>query len=318
MVKLMKKYNIILSIFFFLFLIYSLLNIKEINASTMNILKTFSKTILPALLPFLILNQLILKLGIIDLLGYILQFISYPLFKISGKGASIIIIGLLNGFPSSAIFTSLLLQDKQIKKEEAQRLINYIFFPSISFLFAIIKTDLNNNYLFTILSLSLYLGGFISLYISSFKIKNDQEYISFTKTKEEIKNKLSTFKFARNIKDIINYAFSTLISILGIIVIFSIPCNIIGKMINNNFTYLFKGIIEFSIPTISLLNSSLTKKRIVSFLATILSFSGLSSIMQASLFIEEANLSTKQFLINRTLISLLTITILYTFLSFPQ
>ena len=125
----MKKANIILLILFLIFIVYSLINIKETNASTMNVLITFSKTILPALLPFLILNQIIIKLGIIDLLAYFIQFISYPLFKISGKGASIIIIGLLNGFPSSAIFTSLMLKENQIDKEEAQRLINSIFFP---------------------------------------------------------------------------------------------------------------------------------------------------------------------------------------------
>ena len=154
----MKKHNIIITILFSIFIFYSLINIKETNESTFYILINFSKTILPALLPFLILNQLLIKLGIVDILAYFFQFISYPLFKISGKGASIIIIGLLNGFPSSAIFTSLMLIDKQIEKEEAQRIINSIFFPSVSFLFAIISSKLKNNYLFTSLILILYLS----------------------------------------------------------------------------------------------------------------------------------------------------------------
>jgi hypothetical protein len=292
------------------------LNIKETNFSTRQVLLTFSQNILPALLPFLILNQLLIKLGIIDLLAYFFQFISYPLFKISGKGASIIIIGLLNGFPSSAIFTSLMLIDKQIEKGEAQRLINSIFFPSVSFLFAIIGTNLNDNYIFIRLILSLYLSGFIFLYISSFKIKKDKNYISFKQTTSNIKEKLSTFIFSKNIKEIINYAFNTLVNILGIIIIFSIPCNIINKIITNNSAFLFKGLIEFSFPSIKLSMLSINKKKIALFLSAILSFSGLSSIMQATLFINEAYLSSKQFIINRIFISILTISLLSLFLFF--
>lgn len=275
----------------------------------MNVITTFSKTILPALLPFLILNQLLIKLGVIDILSYILQFISYPLFKISGKGSSIILIGIMNGFPSSAIFTSIMLKENQITKQEAQRLINCIFFPSISFLLAIIAKNINNK-LFIYLILSLYLGGFILLYISSFKA-NDSSYISFKETLYTIKRKLSNFSFIQELKNIITYSFETLINILGIIVIFSIPSNIISKIINNEFSLVLKGLIEFSIPSIELSLLNTTKKRIALFLITILSFSGLSSIMQASLFINETNLNTKQFIISRMLITIISTFILY-------
>lgn len=312
----MKKTNLIIIIFFFIFSLYTLTNIKETNESTMNILITFSKTILPALLPFLIINQLLIKLGVIDLLAYFIQFISLPLFRISGKGASIIIIGLLNGFPSSAIFTSLMLMDKQLEKEEAQRLINCIFFPSVSFLFAILNTNLNDNYLFTRLVISLYLSGFIFLYISSFKINKEQNYITLKQTISLIKNKLNDFNFIKNIKETITYSFNTLLNILGIIVIFTIPSNIIDKLITHDYSYILKGLIEFSIPSIQLSISQISKKKIVLFLSTILSFSSISSIMQASLFINESNLNVKQFIIYRILITLLSTSLLTIFVFF--
>ena len=310
----MKKYNIILSFIFLLFTVYSLINIKETNQTTFQILITFSRTILPALFPFLILNQILIKLGIIDFIAYFFQFISYPLFKISGKGASIIIIGLLNGFPSSVIFTSLMLINKQIEKQEAQRLINCIFFPSISFLFAIVNPNLNNSSIFIKLVLSLYLSGFMFLYLSSFKVKEEKKLISFKETINNIKEKINNFVFSQNIKEIIIYAFNTLLNILGIIIIFSITSNIINKVTNNNISYLFKGLIEFSITSIELSLSNINKKRIGLYLSTILSFSGLSSIMQANLFINDANLNTKQFIINRILISSFTTILLLIFL----
>lgn len=306
----MKKINFIMIILFSIFIFYSLINIKETNASTMNVLITFSKTILPALLPFLILNQLIIKLGIIDLLAYFIQYISYPLFKISGKGASVILIGVLNGFPSSAIFTSLLLKDKQITKKEAQRLINAIFFPSISFIFVIISSYLNNQ-LVKFLSLSIYLSGFIILYLSSFKENNETTLISFSETKAIIKNKLTKFLLIKDLKEAITYSFTTLLNILGILVIFSIPCNIITHLTQSQYSYFIQGLLEFSISSIKLLNCSLPIKSITLLLSIVLSFSGLSSILQASIFISEVNLSTKQFIINRLLASILSFTILF-------
>ena len=312
----MKKHNIIITILFSIFIFYSLINIKETNESTFYILINFSKTILPALLPFLILNQLLIKLGIVDILAYFFQFISYPLFKISGKGASIIIIGLLNGFPSSAIFTSLMLIDKQIEKEEAQRIINSIFFPSVSFLFAIISSKLKNNYLFTSLILSLYLSGFISLYISSFRTKKEQKYISYKQTIINIQNKLTNLVLIKTLKETIAYAFNTLINILGIIVIFSIPCNIIDNIITNNSTYFFEGLIEFSMPSLQILSSKISEKIATIMLCIILSFSGISSIMQATLFINDASLNTKKFIANRIIISILAIILLLLFFCF--
>lgn len=285
-------------------MMYALLNIKETNSSTILVLSTFSKTILPALLPFIILNQLLIKTGVIDFLSFFFQYISYPLFKISGKGASVILIGILNGFPSSTIFSSLLVQNNQLEKDEAQRIVNSIFFPSISFLFVIVNSLLNNNHLFTILIISLYLTGFLNLYLSSFKIKKEPNYISFTETKNNIKEKLKKFNLIHDLKETINYAFNTLINILGIIVIFAIPCNIINSIIQNNTSLFLQGLLEFSMPSIKLINNIKYPELIVISLSILLPFSGLSSILQASLFLTDASLNTKSFITNRIIITI--------------
>lgn len=312
----MKKYNLFIFMAFLLFIFYTLTNIKETNNSTMNTLIMFSKTILPSLFPFLIMNQMLIKLGAIDLFSYFFQFISKPLFKISGRGASIIIIGLLNGFPSSAIFSSMMVLNGEIDEGEAQRLVNCVFFPSIGFLFAILSVNLNDNLLFACLVASLYLGGFICLYISSLKVKEEVKCISFSETISNINFKLNNFSFSESAREVINYSFNTLLNILGIIIMFSVPCNIIGNIIDNSFSCFFKGIIEFSAPSITLSLLTVNKKMIVTCLSAILSFSGLSSIMQATLFLNEAKLSVGQFILNRLLVCFLTVILLCLFLAF--
>lgn len=314
----MKKSNIILSILFFLFVIYTIINMQEVRISTFDILITFSKTILPSLLPFLILNQMLIKLGIIDFIAYLLQFISCPLFKISGRGASVILMGILNGFPSSAIYTSIMFSKKEIKKEEAQRLINCIFFPSLSFLFSVLKPNINDSKLFLLLILSLYITGFAFLYISSLKVKEDTIITTFSETLKIIKDRQENFLLAKDIKEILSYSFNTLLNILGIITIFSIPCLIFKNLLPPNFSIFFQGLIEFAIPSIKVTTLYENKKRIVLTLIPILSFSSLSSIMQANLFINEVSLNPKVFIINRILISICTSFILFLFLFFLQ
>lgn len=311
----MKKLNIIYIVLFSVFFVYSLINIQATKQCTSNILITFSKTLLPSLLPFLILNQLIIKLGIIDLMGYIFQYISYPLFRITGKGACIILIGILNGFPSSVIYTTLMLKDNQIEKKEAQRIINSIFFPSISFLFVIINSNLDNNKLFTYLITSIYLSGFLFLYLSSFKTNEKIELITFKETIENIKEKNNKFILAKDLKETVTYSTNTLINIIGTIILFSIPSNIINSLTSSP-SYLFKGLMEFSIPSIELSLLKTNKKSITLILSIILSFSSLSSIAQASLFINDANLNSKQFIKSRILISLTTLFTITLFLFF--
>ena len=143
---------------------------------------------------------------------------------------NIILIGILNGFPSSAIFASMMLKEKQIDKQEAQRLINFIFFPSTSFLFGALQTNINQNRLFVYLVLSLYLSGFLFLYLTSFKVKKEYIYISYNHTVSMIKEKLNNLVFVKELKDTVYFAFMTLINILGIVTIFSIPNTIISKI----------------------------------------------------------------------------------------
>lgn len=209
-----------------------------------------------------------------------------------------------------------MLKDKQIEKKEAQRIINSIFFPSISFLFIIINSNLNNTELFTYLILSIYLSGFISLYLSSLKNNEEIKLITFKETLNNIKEKNHQFVLAKDLKETISYSFNTLINILGTIVLFTIPSNIINTFTSSNYSYLLTGLMEFSMPSIELSLLNVNKKSIILMLSIILSFSSLSSIMQANLFINDANLDSKQFITSRVLISLTTLFILSLFLFF--
>ncbi|HHU59322.1 TPA: hypothetical protein GXZ34_00085 [bacterium] len=300
----MKKHKFIVSIITFSLLVYSFVFIRDTNKVAINTLEVFSKSVLPALLPFLILNYLIIKMGLLDLIAYLFQFISYPLFGISGKGASIFLIGILNGFPSSAIFTSLLVKEKKISEKEGQSLVNAIFFPSFSFIFIIIGGNLKDDLLTLSLAVCLYLSGLFYLYFRNVNNKEIEKLISFKEAYASFRESLSKFNFINSLKEAIYNAFINLLNIAGIMVMFSLPYGILSKFLSEYSSSMISGLIEFSYASITLSNLAIDNTIKGISLVFILGFASLSTIVQASMPLKEAGLSIKSFVKARVTVAI--------------
>lgn len=79
--------------------------------------------VLPALLPFFIMAELMMGLGLVNFLGILLEPIMKPIFKIPGAGGFVVAMSLSSGFPIGAKITGRLRRDNLITKTEAERLI---------------------------------------------------------------------------------------------------------------------------------------------------------------------------------------------------
>ena len=58
------------------------------------------QTVLPSLFPFFVLSSLLVQSDVPRLLSRAMAGVMYPLFGVSGAGASALILGLLGGYPS--------------------------------------------------------------------------------------------------------------------------------------------------------------------------------------------------------------------------
>ncbi|MGL6174537.1 MAG: hypothetical protein ACRC1P_08015 [Cellulosilyticaceae bacterium] len=93
-----------------------------IKGAESGLLLWFNK-LLPSLLPFIILTNMLFNLGIIFKLSRLLNPITLKLFKISGSSFLTFIMGIIGGYPTGAKLSKQLLDSHSISFSEAQKTI---------------------------------------------------------------------------------------------------------------------------------------------------------------------------------------------------
>ena len=83
------------------------------------------QTVLPSLFPFFVLSSLLVQSDVPRLLSRALAGVMYPLFGVSGAGASVLILGLLGGYPVGARTVAELYGRGEIAREEAEQLLAF-------------------------------------------------------------------------------------------------------------------------------------------------------------------------------------------------
>lgn len=85
-------------------------------------LETWVTHLLPALLPFFIVANLLLSLGFVRFLGVLLEPIMRPLFRLPGEAGFALALGFTSGFPMGAVLTASLREQQRCTTQEAARL----------------------------------------------------------------------------------------------------------------------------------------------------------------------------------------------------
>jgi len=88
-------------------------------------LKLWFDIVLPALLPFFAMSDILMGLGVIHAVGVLLEPVMRPLFRIPGVGGFAVAMGLASGYPLGAKITGQLRRDGLCNREEGERLISF-------------------------------------------------------------------------------------------------------------------------------------------------------------------------------------------------
>lgn len=88
-------------------------------------LRLWFEIVLPALLPFFIMADLLMGLGVVHLIGSLLEPIMRPLFRIPGVGGFAVAMGLAAGYPLGAKITGELERQELISPAEGERLVSF-------------------------------------------------------------------------------------------------------------------------------------------------------------------------------------------------
>jgi len=172
------------------------------NGATLG-LKTWATVLIPALLPFFIISDILVELGIVNFLGVLLEPLMRPIFKQPGASGFVLAMGFTSGFPMGAVLTNTLFEKKLVTRDEAGRLLAFTNNSSPLFLLVAIPIGMFNNpdlgliFLIAHYAANLTLGLFLGLiqqnnknldfhYHDSLLKRSWQELLAFQKSSKTL------------------------------------------------------------------------------------------------------------------------------------
>ncbi|MDR3270105.1 MAG: sporulation integral membrane protein YlbJ [Peptococcaceae bacterium] len=148
---------------FILFLaITMLIQPQEVISGATQGLALWWQFVLPALLPFFILSELMLSVGFVRLFGVLLEPLMRPLFRLPGCASFVIAMGYTSGFPMGAILANRLYEQGDLTKKQAEHLIAFTNNPSLGFIFGAVAVGMMRQaQLGVVIAASVYLANLL-------------------------------------------------------------------------------------------------------------------------------------------------------------
>ncbi len=295
---------IIIAILFFFLLFFPQISL---DASKTGLLLWFD-TVLPTLLPFLVLSQLILKTSYIHYFQKFLGPVFKKVFHCSEAGSFCAICGFLCGYPVGARLISLQMQDGILDQEEGQYLLSFCnnISPMFCVSFGILHAIDSENILIYLLIIygSALLFGLLT--------RPAERPHSISETKKQTSS-------AKNIFQLIDVciidSFLILIKLCGYLILFSIISHGILYFLPEHNLYLNAAITTFLEITNGLSHIAKLPNGILrsAFGVTALSFGGLCCILQTSSVISNTTLSLRQYILHKTITTCIALILFFCF-----
>lgn len=125
-------------------------------------MKLFFDVVFPSLLPFFILSEIMLGVGVVHALGILLEPLMRPLFSVPGVGAFALSMGLAAGYPMDAVITAKFRKNKMCSRIEGERLLAFTNTADPLFMFGAVAVGmLHNAGLGILLALAHYISALL-------------------------------------------------------------------------------------------------------------------------------------------------------------
>lgn len=285
--------------------------------------------VLPTLLPFIILSNLMIRLNIAGRISRFIHPLFGKLFRISLDGSYPILIGFLSGIPMGAKATADLASDNKINRDEGNLLLGMCNNASPIFIFSFIAMNqLKLPHIRIPLFVIVYGSSILSAYICR-SIYRFYQKSALTHKVGPVTGKAAApvnFRSVRFTYDILDSSimngFEVITKIGGYIILFSILAQIVyetGPDVSLLKAF-FMGTLEITtgISQICKLRMDINIKIVLA--AVLTSFGGLSGIAQTKSVLGCSRLSLKYYLIVKLLSALLAflLSVLYVFVLQPN
>lgn len=108
-------------------------------------LELWATVLVPSLLPFFIIAEILLNLGIVSLVGVLLEPVMRPLFNLPGSASFVVAMGFTSGYPMGAVLTRRLYEEKECTLTEGERLVAFTNNSSPLFIMVAVSVGMFDN-----------------------------------------------------------------------------------------------------------------------------------------------------------------------------
>lgn len=277
---------------------------KEILKSAENGLLLWFNKVIPSLLPFMILTNILVLLEFPLVLGKLLQGVG-SIFKLTGVSLFPLITGMISGYPIGVKNTVDLYKKGLLSKNEAHRLFTFVNNSGPLFILGTVGVGmLNSEKMGYLLMLTHYMSALIIMTVTGAFVKNEPVEVKAPLKKE--------FSFGKIMGEGVMTSLNTILLIGGYIILFSVINAILIKtkiivplssaLINLGLSSrqavgMSLGIFEIT-NGCSILSANINKATLP-LCAFLISWGGFSIHAQAVSIIGETDLSVKPYILGK-------------------
>ena len=223
----------LLGVLFILALIF--FSETSVNAALKGI-RLWLDIVFPSLFPFFVASEVLNSTGFVGATGVLLEPVMRPLFKVPGCGSFALAMGITSGYPVGARITCSLLENGDISKPEAERLLAFTNNSGPLFIVGAVATGM-----YGIPSLGLFLlachiaASFtVGILFGFFNSRNIEKHpVKKEKTIKKFRNELLSIRKKKTANigtifgDAVKNSVSLIIAIGAFIIFFSVVINIL-------------------------------------------------------------------------------------------
>ncbi|RAW17072.1 nucleoside recognition protein [Paenibacillus taichungensis] len=272
------------------------------------------KIIFPAMLPFLMLSQMLTAFGFTHALGVLLGPLMQRWFRLPGKAGLAVVVGMCGGFPAGADTASRLVQDQQITAKQAGIVAAASHFANPLMIILVIGAAfLHQPAAGYFLLIVHWVSGWIATMIGVRLVpKESKGEKPSTSTPSSYKRRSLWSQmmlaareaqerdgrgFGKLLGDTVSQAVQTLMMTGGYMIVFAVFVRLLTLYITPGTSVAFwPSLLELHLGTYHLSQSPLTPVLLMSLLAAVLGWGGLCSHLQVSAVLKAAGLAATSML----------------------
>ena len=284
----MKKYNTMLTRFI-LYLIANMVIFPQLYISqTFNGISAWAINVLPSILPFMIFAKLITNLGATKRWARAFQRPCKRLFNTPSQSAFVFLTSIISGYPIGSTMTAELYERGEISQTEAFRMSSFCSTSGPMFIIGAVGISMLHNAIYGyIIFLSHALGAII----------NGILYRNLTTSLNSLLPPKTLKKDRLDISNLILDSSLSVISVGAIIAIFFVVITSLSPIFNllpETISCVLKGMIEITHGCLDI-SSVICNKWSVVACTFVVSFGGLSTIIQSMTMLEKIKMPAKLF-----------------------